>query len=88
MRKSKFTEKQIIEILKSIEDGASVVETLREKGVSKDTYYKWKRKYSGMESGDIKKMRELEKENAKLKKMYAEMALMNEALKDVIEKKL
>jgi putative transposase len=88
MRKSKFTEKQIIEILKTIEEGAPVVETLREKGVSKDTYYKWKRKYSGMESGDIKKMRELEKENAKLKKMYADMALMNDALKDVIEKKL
>jgi len=67
---------------------AGSVETLRENGVSKDTYYKWKRKYSGMENGDIKKMRELEKENAKLKKMYAEMALMNEALKDVIEKKL
>lgn len=88
MRKSKFTDKQIIEILKTIEDGAPVVETLREKGVSKDTYYKWKRKYSGMESGDIKKMRELEKENAKLKKMYADMALMNDALKDVIAKKL
>ena len=88
MRRSKFTEKQIIEILKEIEDGVPVIETLREKGVSKDTYYKWKRKYSGMESGDIKKLRELEKENAKLKKMYADMALMNEALKDVIEKKL
>ena len=88
MRKSKYTDKQIIEILKSIEDGAPVVETLREKGVSKDTYYKWKRKYNGMETGDIKKMRELERENAKLKKLYAEMALMNEALKDVIEKKL
>ena len=88
MRKSKFTERQIIGVLKEIEDGASVVETLREKGVSKDTYYKWKRKYSGLESGDIKKLRDLEKENTKLKKMYAEMALMNEALKDVIEKKL
>lgn len=88
MRKSKFTDKQIIEILKEIEDGAPVVETLRAKGVSKDTYYKWKRKYNGMETGDIKKMRELERENAKLKKLYAEMALMNEALKDVIEKKL
>ena len=88
MRKSKFTEKQIIEILKTIEDGAPVVETLREKGVSKDTYYKWKRKYGGMDSSDIKKMRELEAENAKLKKMYADMALMNDALKDVIEKKL
>jgi putative transposase len=88
MRKSKFSEKQIIEILKEIEDGAPVVETLRDKGVSKDTYYKWKRKYSGMEIGDVKRMRELEKENAKLKKLYAEMALMNDALKDVIEKKL
>lgn len=88
MRKSKFTDKQIVEILKIIEDGAPVVETLREKGVSKDTYYKWKRKFNGMESSDVKKLRELEKENAKLKKMYADMALMNDALKDVIEKKL
>jgi len=88
MRKSKFTDKQIVEILKIIEDGAPVVETLREKGVSKDTYYKWKRKFNGMESGDVKKLRELERENAKLKKMYADMALMNDALKDVIEKKL
>lgn len=88
MRKSKFTDKQIVEILKLIEDGAPVVETLREKGVSKDTYYKWKRKFNGMESSDVKKLRELERENAKLKKMYADMALANEALKDVIEKKL
>jgi putative transposase len=88
MRKSKFTDKQIVEILRIIEDGAPVVETLREKGVSKDTYYKWKRKFNGMESSDVKKLRELERENAKLKKMYADMALMNDALKDVIEKKL
>jgi len=53
MRKSKFSEKQIIEVLKEIEDGAPVVETLRDKGVSKDTYCKWKRKYNGMETGDI-----------------------------------
>ena len=88
MRKNKFSEKQIIDILRDIEDGSPVVETLRDKGVSKDTYYKWKRKYNGMETSDIKRMRELEKENAKLKKLYAEMALMNDALKDVIEKKL
>jgi putative transposase len=88
MRKSKYTDKQIVEILKLIEDGAPVVETLRAKGVSKDTYYKWKQKFNGMGSSDIKKLRELERENAKLKKMYADMALMNEALKDVIEKKL
>lgn len=88
MRKSKYTDKQIVDILKLIEDGAPVVETLREKGVSKDTYYKWKRKFNGMESSDVKKLRELERENAKLKKMYADMALANEALKDVIEKKL
>lgn len=88
MRKSKFTEKQIIEILREIEDGAPVVETLRGKGVSRDTYYKWKQKYSGIQQTDLKKLRELEKENAKLKKMYEEMALANEALKDAIEKKL
>ena len=88
MRKSKFTDKQIVEILRVIEDGAPVVETLREKGVSKDTYYKWKQRFNGMQSSDIKKLRELERENAKLKKMYADMALANEALKDVIEKKL
>ena len=88
MRKSKFTDKQIVEILRIIEDGAPVVETLREKGVSKDTYYKWKQKFNGMQSSDVKKLRELERENAKLKKMYADMALANEALKDVIEKKL
>ena len=88
MRKSKFTDKQIVDILKIIEDGAPVVETLREQGVSKDTYYKWKQKFNGMQSSDVKKLRELERENAKLKKMYADMALMNEALKDVIEKKL
>jgi len=88
MRKSKFSQRQIIEVLKEIESGAPVVETLRARGVSPDTYYKWKRKYSGMEANDIKKLRDLEKENAKLKKMYADLALMNEALKDVIEKKL
>jgi putative transposase len=88
MRKSKFTDKQIVELLKAIEDGAPVVQTLRENGVSKDTYYKWKRKFNGMQSSDIKKLRELERENTKLKKMYADMALANEALKDVIEKKL
>lgn len=88
MRKSKFTDKQIVDILKIIEDGAPVVETLREKGVSKDTYYKWKQKFNGMRSSDVKKLRELERENTKLKKMYADMALANEDLKDVIEKKL
>jgi putative transposase len=75
MRKSKFSEKQIIEVLRDIEAGAPVVDTLRERGISKDTYYKWKRRYSGMEQNDIKKLRDLEKENAKLKKMYADMAL-------------
>jgi len=71
--------------LKEIEAGAPVVETLRTNGVSPDTYYKWKRKYSGMKANDIKKLRDLEKENTKLKKMYADLALMNEALKDVID---
>ena len=86
MKRKRFTEKQIVELLKTIEEGSPVVQTLREKGISKDTYYKWKNRYSGMNVKEIKKLKELEKENLKLKKLYAELSLANEALKDVIEK--
>lgn len=88
MRKSRFTEHQIITILKAVEAGRTVKDVCREHGVSEATYYNWKSKYGGMEASDIRRMKDLEEENAKLKRMYADMALENRALKDVIEKKL
>jgi putative transposase len=65
-----------------------ILDLCRKNEISKNTYYKWKQKYGGMEISDIKRMKELEAENAKLKRMFADMALENIALKDVIEKKL
>ena len=88
MKKSRFTESQIVGILKEIESGLGVESVCRSHGVSKQTYYTWKQKYGGLEISDVKRLKELEAENAKLKKMYAEMALDNHALKDVIAKKL
>lgn len=88
MRKSRFTETQIISILKAVEAGRSVKDVCREHGVSEATYYNWKSKYSGMEASDIKRMKDMEAELSQLKRMYADLALENRALKDVIEKKL
>jgi putative transposase len=88
MRKSRFTEHQIITILKAVEAGRTVKDVCREYGVSEATYYGWKSKYGGMEATDIKKMKDMETELAQLKRMYADLALENRALKDVIEKKL
>jgi putative transposase len=88
MRKSRFTEHQIIMILKAVEAGRTVKDVCREYGVSEATYYGWKSKYGGMEATDIKKMKDMETELAQLKRMYADLALENRALKDVIEKKL
>jgi len=88
MRKSRFTEHQIVRILKSVESGRTVKDVCREYGVSNATYYKWKSKYGGMEASDIERMKDLEAENRKLKQMFADLSLENMALKDVIEKKL
>ncbi len=88
MRKSKFSENQIIAILKAVEAGRSVRDVCREHEVSEATYYKWKSKYGGMQASDIKRLRELEEENRRLKQMYADLSLENHALKDVIAKKL
>jgi putative transposase len=87
MKKSKFSESQIVAILKEGESGVPVAQLLRQHGISQATYYKWKSKYGGLEASELKRIRELEAENAKLKKMYAELALENNAIKDVLSRK-
>ena len=88
MKRSKFSETQIISILKAVEAGRSVRDVCREHEVSDATYYKWKSKYGGMQASDIKRLRELEDENRRLKKMYAEFSLEHVMLKEVLTKKL
>lgn len=88
MKKSKFSEQQIVAILKEVELGAKVNETCRKYAISDATYYKWKSAYVGMDISQFKHLRDLETENARLKKMYAELALVHNALQDVVSRKL
>ena len=88
MKKSKFTESQIVAIIKQQENGLKVSDICREHGISEPTFYQWKSKYGGMDASQLKRVKELEEENSRLKKMYAELSLLNHALKDAIEKKL
>lgn len=88
MKTTQFTEKQIIAILKQHEQGVKVQEIARANGISEKTIYRWKTKYGGMDAKELKRLKELELENSKLKRMYSDLAILNEALKDVIEKKL
>lgn len=88
MKKSKFTETQIVTLLKQADSGIPIKDLCRQAEISPATYYQWKSKYGGMEASDLKRVRELEAENAKLKRMYAELALDNAAMKDLIAKKL
>ena len=86
MKKSRFSETQIISILKQADAGMKVEEICRKHGISNATYYTWKSKYGGLEASDIKRQRELEEKNAKLKKMFADVSLENHTIKALFTK--
>ena len=88
MKKSRFTDAQIVAILKEGEAGRPVAEQLRTHEISSATYYGWKSKYGGLNASELKRLKELEAENTKLKRLYADLALENHALKDRIDRKL
>ena len=88
MKKSRFTESQIISILKQQETGSKVSDICREHGISEPSFYSWKSKYGGMDASQLKRLKELEEENARLKRMYADLSLVHHAFKDAVEKKL
>jgi putative transposase len=88
MRKSKFTEAQIVAILKEGEAGVPVADLLRRHGISRATYFLWRSKYAGTTVPELRRIKELEGENAKLKRMYADLALENTAIRDVLQRKL
>ena len=88
MKKSRFSSSQIVKILKEFESGKSIQEVCRSHGISQGTLYNWRKRYGGMEASELKRIKELEAENSKLKRMYAELALDHEMAKEIIEKKL
>jgi putative transposase len=88
MRKSRFTESQIISILAQQDQGMKVSQICREHGISIPTFHIWKSKYSGLDVNQLKKLKELEADHSRLKKMYAELSLVHHAFKDAVEKKL
>ena len=87
MKRSKFTESQIIKALKENESGRSVSDICRELGIVQGTFYNWRKKYSGMEVSQLKELKSLQEENTRLKRMYADLAMQNTMLKDVLGKK-
>ena len=88
MRKSKFTEQQIAFILKQADDGVSVEDTCRKAGISIQTYYRWRQKYGGLMPSEMKRLRQLEEENARLKRLVANLSLDKEMLQDVIRRNM
>jgi putative transposase len=88
MKQSRFSEDQIFGILKETDAGESVKEVCRRPGVSPATFYQWKAKYGGLEPSDLKRLKDLERENSRLKQLYAGLSLENQALKDLIHRKL
>jgi putative transposase len=87
VKKARFSEEQIVRILKEVDAGAKVAETCRKHGISDATCYNWKARYAGTDVSQLRRLKELEAENAKLKRMYAELALNHHALQDIVAKK-
>jgi len=88
MSKPRLTETQIVALPKEAESGVAVPELFRRHNVGQSTFYKWRSKYGGMEASDVRRLKELEDENARLKKMYANLSLKHEMLEDIVAKKL
>lgn len=88
MKKSRFTETQIVKAIQDHENGQKAEDICRGLGVTAATFYKWRQRYGGMEPSDVKRMKDLEEENSRLKRMYANLSLVHEALKDAVAKKL
>lgn len=88
MRKSRFTETQIVKALQEHENGRDAKEICRELGITTASFYKWRQRYGGLQVNELKKVKELEQENSRLKKMYADLSLLHYAFKDAVEKKL
>ena len=87
MRKSRYSEEKIIRVLQQVESGEKVKDVIREHGISEQTYYRWKSKYGGMSVSDARRLKQLESENRKLKKLVADLSLDNQALKEVLGRK-
>ena len=88
MKRTKFTETQIVKALKEFESGRKAEDLCRELGISTAAFYKWRQRYGGLETSELKRLKELEDENSRLKRMYANLSLVHEALKDAVAKKL
>lgn len=88
MRRSKFSESQIVAILKEAESGLAIPEVVRKHGISKATFFAWRAKYGGATVAELKRLKELEQENSRLKRMYADLAMENAAIKEVLSRKL
>jgi len=87
MKRTRFSEQQIITILKEAESGVKVLDLCRQHGMGQSTFFKWKSKYGGLEASELKRLKQVEEENRQLKKMYVDLSLEHHALKDVMSKK-